>query len=152
MRIVLLTIGRWKQGPERELFEHYRRRCPWPIELIELTLKGKVAPGEQRAAEATLIQAARPQGLPLILLDERGDDLTSEAFAALLGAWRDQGKGGACFVVGGADGLDPCLTAEADRVLAFGRTTWPHLLVRTLLAEQLYRASTILAGHPYHRG
>ncbi len=152
MRIVVLSVGRFKRGPEQALFEHYAKRCPWRIELVELALKGKVAPTELKAAEAKLLRAALPPGLPVVALDERGDDLTSEAFAALLGAWRDQGRGGVTFLVGGADGLDEGLSLETGRRLALGRLTWPHLLVRALLAEQLYRASTILAGHPYHRG
>jgi 23S rRNA (pseudouridine1915-N3)-methyltransferase len=151
LRIVVLSVGRWKQGPERTLFEHYARRCPWRLELVELNLKGKVPHGLLRRAESDLIRAHLPAGLPVALLDERGEALDSVAFASLLGDWRDQGRGGACFVIGGTDGVDDELRARADRCLAFGKLTWPHLLVRALLAEQVYRAATILAGHPYHR-
>ncbi|TVQ37071.1 MAG: 23S rRNA (pseudouridine(1915)-N(3))-methyltransferase RlmH [Geminicoccaceae bacterium] len=151
MRIVVLSVGRWKRGPERALFDHYAARCPWRLELVELAVKGKVAPGELPGAEAKLLRAALPAGLPTLALDERGEQLDSAGFAALLGAWRDQARGGVVCLIGGADGLDGSLRQTADRTLSFGRLTWPHLLVRALLAEQLYRASTILAGHPYHR-
>ncbi|MFW5833828.1 MAG: 23S rRNA (pseudouridine(1915)-N(3))-methyltransferase RlmH [Pseudomonadota bacterium] len=151
MRIVVVSVGRWKQGPERTLFEHYAKRCPWRLELVELSLKGKVPQGSLRRAESDLIQAQLPAGLPVAVLDERGEALDSLALAKLLGDWRDQGRGGVCFVIGGADGVDQNLRARADRCLAFGKLTWPHLLVRALVAEQVYRASTILAGHPYHR-
>jgi 23S rRNA (pseudouridine1915-N3)-methyltransferase len=93
-----------------------------------------------------------PPGTVTVLLDERGVSLTSEEFAARLGRWRDHGRRDIRFVIGGADGHDEAARQSADLLLAFGRATWPHLLVRAMLAEQLYRAVTILTGHPYHRG
>ena len=98
-----------------------------------------------------MLRAALPRGARLVALDETGRTLDSAAFAGLLGDWRDAGTREAAFLIGGAGGLDPALRREADAVLAFGPMTWPHLLVRVMLAEQLYRAASILAGHPYHR-
>ena len=152
MRVVVLSPGRFKRGPEKELFDRYRERCPWKIELVELALKREVPAGELRAAESRLIEARLPAGRPVVLLDEAGELATSDQLAARLGRWRDEGAGGAAFVIGGADGVDDDLRRRADWRLALGRLTWPHLLVRAMLAEQLYRAAAILAGHPYHRG
>ncbi len=151
MHIAILSVGRWRRGPERELFDRYAARCAWRIELVELVLRGAVPAGQLRAAESRLIETQLGQHRRCIALDERGDLLDSQAFAARLGAIRDTGLGGAAFVIGGAEGIDETLRARADATIALGRVTWPHLLVRVLLAEQLYRASTILAGHPYHR-
>lgn len=152
MHLVVLSPGRFKAGPERDLFERYSTRCPWRVELMELTLRRDVAAGERRAAESRLIAHRLPTGRPLVLLDASGELATSEAFARRLGGWRDDGSAGVSFVIGGAEGVDAELHRRADWRLALGRLTWPHLLVRALLAEQLYRAASILAGHPYHRG
>lgn len=151
MRLIIFSVGRWKRGPERDLFERYVHRCPWPIALVELALKKPVSAHETRQAESRLVLDHLDPRWPVVLLDEGGRMETSEAFAARLGRLRDAGHGGASFVIGGADGVDDALRTRATATLAFGRMTWPHLLVRVLLAEQLYRASTILAGHPYHR-
>lgn len=121
------------------------------MELLEVDLKRNVPAGQRRAAESRLVESALPSGLPLVVLDERGELITSQRFADLLGGWRDQGRGGVAVAIGGADGVDDALRDRADRVLALSRLTWPHLLVRALVAEQLYRAATILGGHPYHR-
>jgi 23S rRNA (pseudouridine1915-N3)-methyltransferase len=152
VQVHVLSPGRFKRGPEQELFARYVKRCPWEIALVELALKRGVAATELRAAESRLIESRLPQGRPLVLLDEAGELATSELLADRLGRWRDAGTGGAAFVVGGADGVDDALKRRADWRLALGRLTWPHLLVRAMLAEQLYRAASILAGHPYHRG
>jgi len=121
----------------------YQQRCPWPIELLELVPRK----GE---SEAERLGRAIPAGDVLVALDERGELSTSAAFAQRLGVWRDAGRS-LTFLIGGADGLDASLTGRADWCLALGRLTWPHMLVRLLLMEQLYRAGTILSGHPYHR-
>lgn len=134
-----------------ELFERYAARCPWTIALQERVLKKTVPPAELKRAEAqTLRQALRAADV-IIALDEGGRTPTSQSFAGQIGKLRDQGQRDVCFLIGGADGLDEELLAEADDRIAFGAMTWPHFLVRVMLAEQLYRASTILAGHPYHR-
>lgn len=162
MRILIAAVGRLKSGPEKDLFEEYRRRLSWPLVLREVEARG-AAPAELKAREGELLLAAldckaagRKSGRPaagrrIVALDERGEIVTSPEFARRLGAWRDQGAEEIAFVIGGAGGLDETLRARADWVLAFGRLTWPHLLARALLAEQLYRAQQILLGHPYHR-
>jgi 23S rRNA (pseudouridine1915-N3)-methyltransferase len=159
MRIGLFAVGRLKTGPEKDLAARYFDRFAkaGPAIGLEFTRVTEVA--ESRASntdtrkreEAMMLQKALAEGSLLILLDERGKALDSEAFASLLGHYRDQGKRDLMIAIGGADGLDPSLHERADAVLCLGKMTWPHQLVRTLIAEQLYRAVTILSGHPYHR-
>ena len=148
-------MGRLRQGPERDLYDDYLTRFDrtgralalGPAQLTEVEDKK----GGGMAAEATLLQRAIPDGALICAMDERGKVLTSPAFAAQLGQWRDQGRADVAFVIGGADGIDPSLRAQADTALSFGKMVWPHMLVRVMLAEQLYRAASILAGSPYHR-
>lgn len=151
MHVSLIAAGRWKEGPEKALFDEYARRSPWPLVLREIEVRKRLAGPALKQAEAELLLAAVPAGAKLIALDERGRECDSPAFADRLGRWRDDGVGAVALVIGGADGLDESVRARADWVLALGRLTWPHLLVRALVAEQLYRAQTILSGHPYHR-
>jgi 23S rRNA (pseudouridine1915-N3)-methyltransferase len=151
LELLVVAVGRGRDPPTDTLFNERMRRCPWPMRLIEVQPRGMVPPERRKEAEAALLLAAVPQGAAVTALDERGLDLTSEAFAARLAAWRDAGRRRAAFLIGGPDGLDGKLLRAADLRLAFGRLTWPHRLVRVMLAEQLYRATTILAGHPYHR-
>lgn len=151
MRVTIAAVGRDRSGPTRDLFEEYCRRCPWPIRLREIPPRTTGAPERRRAEEAGRLSTAVPRDAALIALDENGRALTSRAFATKLAAWQRQGRSELAFVIGGPDGLDSTLIERADLVLALGRMTWPHRLVRVLLAEQLYRAATILAGHPYHR-
>ena len=155
MRLHICAVGRLRAGPERALVENYLTRCGrtgrslglGPAEVIEV--EDKKGGGMQ--AEAALLRKAIPQGARIIALDERGKTLTSPDFADLLARWRDEGASDAAFLIGGADGLEPGLRAEADQRLSFGTMVWPHMLVRVMLAEQLYRATQILAGTPYHR-
>ena len=121
------------------------------MRVREVSAKGAVRPERQVEAEADELLAAVPPGAALVALDERGRDLTSEALAGQLGRWRDEGARAAAFLIGGPDGLGAAARERAALVLSLGRMTWPHMLVRAMLAEQLYRATTILAGHPYHR-
>ena len=156
MRITVIAVGRVKSGPERELFEDYRKRLSrgallGPLELKEVEARGKLSGEELKAREGELLLAAVPQGARILALDERGRNLDSAAFAEKLGAWRDQGVRDLAVLIGGADGLSEDLRGKADLTLAFGKLTWPHRLVRPLLAEQIFRAETILSGHPYHR-
>jgi 23S rRNA (pseudouridine1915-N3)-methyltransferase len=159
MRIGLFAVGRLKTGPEKDLAARYLDRFAkaGPAVGLELSRVSEVAEsrasnGETRKREeAAMLQKALPEAGMLILLDERGKALDSEAFAALLGGFRDQGKRDLTIAIGGADGLDPSLYEKADATLCLGKMTWPHQLVRILIAEQLYRAVTILSGHPYHR-
>jgi 23S rRNA (pseudouridine1915-N3)-methyltransferase len=147
MRVIIAAIGRPRPDPVEDLFQDYLRRCPWTIQVVDVVPRDGP---RARRAEAEALRAAVPGGAVVVALDARGRSLTSEGFADRLGAWRDDGRAVA-FLIGGADGLDPELRRRADLVLAFGTMTWPHRLVRVMLAEQLYRASTIHAGHPYHR-
>ena len=152
MRVLILAVGRARAGPERALYEHYAARILWPLELQEIELRPPAAPARRKALEGERLLAAAPAGATLVALDAGGTALTSEAFAERLGRWRDGGVSDLAVLIGGAEGLDAAVLARAELRLSFGRVTWPHLLVRALLAEQLYRAQQILAGHPYHRG
>ncbi|NJO36138.1 MAG: 23S rRNA (pseudouridine(1915)-N(3))-methyltransferase RlmH [Rhodospirillales bacterium] len=151
MRIMLLTVGRDRGGPTAELVDTYVKRCPWPVELIEIPQQSQGDKARRLGIEAEKIEKALPGNAALILLDERGDNLSSTDLAGRIERFREDGRHTLAFVIGGADGLAPSLTGRADLRLAFGRATWPHRLVRVMLAEQIYRASTILSGHPYHR-
>ena len=151
MELLVVAVGRSRDAPITALFDEYARRCPWPIRLVEVQAKDIVPPERRMAAEAELLLAAIPSGAAVVALDERGRDLASADLARQLGDWRDQGRRTTAFLIGGPDGLAENARAAADLRLAFGRQTWPHRLVRVMLAEQLYRATTILAGHPYHR-
>jgi 23S rRNA (pseudouridine1915-N3)-methyltransferase len=159
MRLVVISIGRLKQGPERELTERYRERFNdisrklgfRGLEIHEIP-ESRARDGASRIAEeAASISAAVPEKSVLVALDEHGKNIDSGAFARHLGLWRDEGASSTIFVIGGADGLSPELRRKAKLSIAFGSATWPHQMVRIMLLEQLYRAATILAGHPYHR-
>lgn len=159
MRIVLTSIGRLKAGPERDLCGRYIDRAAQGarsvgltgVEMREFDESRARRPEDRKTDEARLILQSIPPGARLVLLDERGKSMGSEAFASDVGRARDDGCGIYALVIGGADGLDQALRAQAALVLAFGAMTWPHQLVRIMAAEQIYRAITILAGHPYHR-
>lgn len=155
MKIRIIALGRAKAGPEKTLVDTYAKRLTWPSELIELEAKKGLEGAELIAAETVLIEKAlakNPNGKrALIALDERGQTFRSRDFAKRIGALGNQGYSEIIFVIGGADGLSPAIRDRADLLLAFGAMTWPHMLVRVLLMEQIYRAQTILAGHPYHR-
>ncbi len=151
MRILLITIGRDRRGPTADLVETYCKRCTWPIERIDIPPKNQGEPERRRRDETAKIRQSLPANAAMVVLDERGKDLSSRAFADHIERFRDDGRAALAFVIGGADGLDPALIEAADLRLAFGRAVWPHRLVKVMLAEQLYRASTILSGHPYHR-
>jgi 23S rRNA (pseudouridine1915-N3)-methyltransferase len=159
MRLVVISIGRLKQGPERELAERYRERFDdigrklgfRGLEIQEIPESRARDAATRMAEEATAISAAIPAKSVLVALDERGDNIDSSAFARHLGRWRDEQVPNTIFMIGGADGLSPDLRRKAKLALAFGSATWPHQMVRVMLLEQIYRAATILAGHPYHR-
>jgi len=135
----------------RALFEEYAGRSVWPLALREVEARRGLSGLALKREEAALLLAAVPAGAAVVALDERGRDLDSPGFARLLGRWRDEGRADAAFLIGGADGHDDSVRNRADLLLSFGRLTWPHMLARTMLAEQIYRAQTILSGHPYHR-
>ena len=155
MRVHLCAVGRLRAGPERDLVNDYIKRFDrtgramalGPLSEVEVEDKKNAGMG----AEAELLSRAIPAGALIVTLDERGKLLSSPEFADLLAGWRDGGRQDLAFVIGGADGIDPALRARADHSISFGRMVWPHMLVRVMLAEQLYRAASILAGLPYHR-
>lgn len=138
MLLHVIARGKIGRSPEAELIARYDKRMTWPIRFTELPDSGGRMP--DTAAQTRTV-----------LLDERGRDLSSADLAEVLGRWRDEGVREARFLIGAADGHDAALRAQADLMIAFGRATWPHLMARAMLAEQLYRATSILAGHPYHR-
>ena len=159
MRLIIAAVGRLKDGAERELFAKYRDRFEAAAKQLGLqpvvwheTGESRAAAAPKRSAEegAALLRLARDADF-VIALDEHGKMLSSEAFAKLLGRIRDDGVKTAAILIGGADGLAPDVLAAARAKMSFGAITLPHQLVRIVLAEQLYRAATILAGHPYHR-
>ena len=155
MRVTICAVGRLRAGPEKDLIDDYLNRFDrtgralglGPARIVEVEDRK----GGGMAAEADLLRRAIPQGAVICTMDERGKVLSSPGFAQRLSRWRDNGRGDLAIVIGGADGIDPALRAEADFSLSFGAMVWPHMLVRVMLSEQLYRAATILAGGPYHR-
>ena len=155
MRVHLCAVGRLRAGPERDLIADYTQRFDRTGRALSLgpltehEVEDKKNAG--MAAEAELLARAVPAGAVLVTLDERGKLLTSPEFATQLARWRDAGRQDVAFVIGGADGIDPALRARADFSISFGAMVWPHMLVRVMLAEQLYRAANILSGGPYHR-
>jgi len=160
MRVLIAAVGRLKQGPERELAAAYCKRAMAvgrsfglrAVEIVEIRESRAQDAERRRIEESVAIANVIPERAVLAILDERGENLDSASFAALVRKWREDDYAAACFVIGGADGLAPNLRERAKLRLAFGSATWPHQLVRIMLLEQLYRAGTILAGHPYHRG
>ena len=158
MRLSVISIGRLKNGPERDLVERYRQMVDasgrhvglGEFSLVELPESRARRDDDRRIEEAAAIQARIGDGL-VVAFDERGKSFSSTSFAEQIGRWRDAGRSQVSFVIGGADGLDASLRSRADLVMSFGALTLPHQLVRVLVAEQLYRAITILGGHPYHR-
>jgi len=159
MRLIVAAIGRLKAGPERELAERYRARVAKAgravglrdIEIIEIRESRAQDAGRRVLEESIALANIIPERAAIVALDERGENLDSSSLTGALTNWRDGGRPAAVFVIGGADGLGAELKKQADLTLAFGAATWPHQLVRIMLMEQLYRAVTILAGHPYHR-
>ena len=159
MRLLLIGVGRLKGGPERELFDRYFKRLSdlartagfSGADLREIEEGRARRPEDRKVEESRLILAALPRGARLALLDERGEAWSSQEWAGEIGKARDSATPAYALAIGGPDGLDPVLRAKAHAVLSFGAMTWPHQLVRAMAAEQLYRALSILSGHPYHR-
>ena len=151
MRMLIAAVGRAGRGPVQAQFDDYAKRLRPPLELVEVEERRPLPAPALKAREAELLLGAVPAGALLIALDGRGKVLSSEDLAKQLAAWRERAPKALAFTIGGADGLDDSLLTKADFTLSLGPMTWPHMLVRVMLAEQLYRASAILAGHPYHR-
>ena len=138
MLLHVIARGKIARSPEGELVARYEKRIGWPVRFTELPETGGKLPEQTGQTR-------------VVVLDERGRNVSSEDLAATLGQWRDAGVRETRFLIGAADGHEPALRAQADLLIAFGQATWPHLLARAMLAEQLYRVTAILAGHPYHR-
>jgi 23S rRNA (pseudouridine1915-N3)-methyltransferase len=159
MRIVIAAVGRLKEGPERELAANYRKRAETvgrtlglrEIEIVEIRESRAQDVERRRVEESIAIANVIPERAVVVVLDEHGVSIDSATLAVRLGEWRAEDRPAACFIIGGADGLAPTLRERARLTVAFGTATWPHQLVRVMLLEQIYRAGTILAGHPYHR-
>ncbi len=160
MKLRVLAVGRLKAGPEQALIAEYAKRLQWPLSLEEVEERRPLAGPALKTREGELLAAALDQGRGrkaepgrrvLVALDEKGKSLTSRDFARQLAGWQDQGAAEAVFLLGGADGLAESLRKRADLLLSLGQMTWPHMLARAMLVEQIYRAQQILAGHPYHR-
>ncbi len=159
MRIVVAAVGRLKQGPERELAERYRKRAAdagrsaglSAFDIVEIKESRAGDVGRRRLEESIAIANIVPDRAVTVILDERGENMSSAVIAGRLQDWQRQDKPAVVFIIGAADGLAPSLREKANLAIAFGAATWPHQLIRIMLLEQLYRAVTILAGHPYHR-
>jgi 23S rRNA (pseudouridine1915-N3)-methyltransferase len=159
MRIVVAAVGRLKQGPERELCERYRKRAADTgrgiglrgIEIVEVRESRARDAATRILEESIAIANLVPDDAAAVVLDEHGDVLDSMTLSRTIGEWRDRGEGTVIFMIGGADGIADTLREKARLRLSFGKATWPHQLVRVMLLEQLYRAATLLSGHPYHR-
>jgi 23S rRNA (pseudouridine1915-N3)-methyltransferase len=155
MKVHICAVGRLRKGPEAALIDDYTTRFDrtgralglGPLTIAEVEDKK----GGGMAAEAALLERALPKGSVIVTMDERGQVITSPEFAEKLAGWRDAGRSDVTFVIGGADGIDPSLRAQADFSISLGKMVWPHMLARAMLTEQLYRAASILAGSPYHR-
>ena len=160
MRIIVAAVGRLKRGPETELSERYRKRAAQTgrqlglrdIDIIEIRESRADDAGKRMIEESIALANVIPQGAAVVLLDTQGENVDSAKLARLLAQWRADDRPAAVFAIGGADGLAPSLRDRATLRLSFGAATWPHQLVRVMLLEQIYRATTILTGHPYHRG
>lgn len=151
MRYSIIAVGKMRPSPEKDLFEHFACRLRPPPEMKEVEEKRSLSSNELKLREAELLLGAVPDGAQVVALDEVGKSLSSTEFSQRLGRWRDEGVRDVALLIGGANGLDDQVRQKADLVLSLGAMTWPHMVVRALVCEQLYRAEAILSGHPYHR-
>ena len=150
MKLVILAVGKGRNSPEHDLATSYIKRLPEGGEIREIDSKLPAGPKRQQD-ETRLLLRLVPDNAILVCLDPRGKDISSELLANKIGSWRDEGQQAVYFAIGGADGHDRDIHQRADLLMSFGSAIWPHMLFRAMLAEQLYRASAILSGHPYHR-
>lgn len=150
MNITILSIGRFKNNPQKEIFETYVNRLPWNIALKELEVKSAVTGEVLKQKEGELLLSAAANSAKIILLDERGKNLSSKEFAEQISNFQDNGQN-LTFIIGGASGVSEEVKRKANLILSLGKLTFPHMMVRSILAEQLYRAYSIINNHPYHR-
>ena len=152
MKIVISAIGKLnKKSPEQALIDGYIGKTRWPVSIVESEEKKAISGETLKEAEGKLLLKAVPAEAKVVVLDERGEELSSRELARKIASWRDNGAPAVAFLIGGADGHTDAMRKKADLVLSFGRMTLPHYLARVVLAEQIYRVKTILDGHPYHR-
>ena len=160
MRVMIAAVGRMKSGPERELAERYQKRALAAgrslglkdFDIVEIRESRADDAARRMLEESIAIANVIPERAVTVILDERGENVSSASFAGHLQGWRTEDRPAVAFVIGGADGLAPALRDKASLAIGFGAATWPHQLVRVMVLEQLYRAVTIISGHPYHRG
>jgi 23S rRNA (pseudouridine1915-N3)-methyltransferase len=160
MRVMIAAVGRMKSGPERELAERYAKRAAQAgrnlglkdFDIVEIRESRADDTARRMLEESIAIANVIPERAVTVILDERGENVSSASFAGHLQGWRAEGRPAVAFIIGGADGLAPALRDKANLAIGFGASTWPHQLVRVMVLEQLYRAVTIISGHPYHRG
>ena len=151
MKLHVIAVGRWRECPERALWQEYSKRLNWECSLKEVEVKQTLPADKLKIKEAELLLAAVPENTAIIALDEHGKELTSPKFAEMIQNFQLNGRDIA-FLIGGASGHGDAVLKAAERKLSLGTMTWPHMLVRAMLSEQIYRAHAILSGHPYHRG
>ncbi|MBK6897547.1 MAG: 23S rRNA (pseudouridine(1915)-N(3))-methyltransferase RlmH [Alphaproteobacteria bacterium] len=149
-KIEIIAVARIKKGPYADLAEEYSKRIRWPLDIREIDARHTSPAQGQAEEELKILKSLKPDAIK-IALDERGETLSSTQFAKILGGYRDEGAGTLQFIIGGADGLTSQIRIQTQKQISFGRQTWPHLLARIMLLEQIYRAQQILSGHPYHR-
>ena len=151
MWITVCAVGRLKKGPWRELVDEYVKRLNWSVNITEVEAKQGLSGAALKDEEGQLLLKALPDDSQIMILDEKGREVTSFELSQKMEHIQHHQGGKICFVIGGADGLSDAVKARADQSISFGRTTWPHMMVRVMLFEQIYRAQQILCGHPYHR-
>jgi len=151
MKITIVAVGRIKKGSEKNLWDIYAKRLKWSLVLKEVEEKNALGPQAIKRKEADLLLAKVPKGALLVIMDQNGLNLSSLDFAKRIGLWQDRGMRDLAIVVGGSEGLDQNVIDKADLKIAMGKMTWPHMLARIMLLEQIYRAQCILENHPYHK-
>jgi len=152
MKIQILAIGKMKKNcPEKQIIDDYIKKTLWPVEIHEAEEHRPLSPEQIKEAEGKLLEKMIPKGAKVIVLDEKGKQLNSHEFAEQIQSWKNQSVGDVAFLIGGAFGHSPQIKQRADLLLSFGRMTLPHMLMRTVLTEQIYRAFTLSEGHPYHK-
>ena len=151
MRLIIAAVGKMREGAAKSVFDEYAWRLRWPLEVKEIDVGKRASPKEIQQLESERLLSCLPASALVVAMDERGKDLSSLEFSRKLSGWRDDGIADVAFLIGGADGHDEKLRHKANFLLRFGAMTWPHMLARAMLAEQLYRAQQIINGHPYHR-
>ncbi len=151
MKIFILAVGKIGRAPEQELIERYNKRLSSPLQIIEVEEKRPIKGNERKEKEGELLLSALPQNAHLIILDEKGRNFTSVEFSKKISNTQDDGVNDLAFIIGGSDGLSDAVKSRANLSISFGNMTWPHILVRSMLIEQIYRAYTIMNRHPYHK-